>query len=134
MNDNHAKNILGTELQSCCLDPMTGYFRDGFCEELSVGRPLEKEIGSHALGYISEISQQQIPTYRERDNYHYRLGDFIGQAGIEKNFDLDLRGTDGYQFMEVDARGRMKRLIKGKLNNISKGKIKADYLMSFYSK
>ena len=27
-----------------------------------------------------------------------------------------------------------KRLIKGKLNNISKGKVKADYLMSFYSK
>ena len=27
-----------------------------------------------------------------------------------------------------------KRLIKGKLNNISKGKIKANYLMSFYSK
>lgn len=74
----------------------------------------DKEIGSHALGYISEISQQQIPTYRERDNYPYRLGDFIGQAGIEKNFDLNLRGTDGYQFMEVDARGRMKRLIKGK--------------------
>ena len=27
-----------------------------------------------------------------------------------------------------------KRLIKGKLNNISKGKVKAGYLMSFYSK
>lgn len=27
-----------------------------------------------------------------------------------------------------------KRLIKGKLNTISKGKVKADYLMSFYSK
>lgn len=27
-----------------------------------------------------------------------------------------------------------KRLIKGKLNNISNGKVKADYLMSFYSK
>jgi peptide deformylase len=26
-----------------------------------------------------------------------------------------------------------KRLIKGKLNNISKGKVKAGYLMSFYS-
>ncbi len=74
----------------------------------------DKEIGSHALGYISEISQQQLPTYRERDNYNYKLGDFIGQAGIEKNFDLDLRGEDGYQFMEVDARGRMKRLIGGK--------------------
>ncbi len=74
----------------------------------------DKEIGSHALGYISEISQQQIPTYRERDDYGYKLGDFIGQAGIEKNFDLELRGKDGYQFMEVDARGRMKRLIGGK--------------------
>ena len=26
-----AKNILGTELQSCCTDPITGFFRDGYC-------------------------------------------------------------------------------------------------------
>ena len=26
-----AKNILGTELQSCCTEPMTGFFRDGYC-------------------------------------------------------------------------------------------------------
>ena len=26
-----AKNILGTDLQACCFDPMTGFFRDGFC-------------------------------------------------------------------------------------------------------
>ena len=25
------KNVLGTELQACCFDPITGYFRDGFC-------------------------------------------------------------------------------------------------------
>jgi uncharacterized protein len=25
------KNVLGTELQACCFDPLTGYFRDGFC-------------------------------------------------------------------------------------------------------
>ena len=31
MNDNKPKNILGTALQSCCTDPMTGYFRDGYC-------------------------------------------------------------------------------------------------------
>jgi len=74
----------------------------------------DKEVGSHALGYISEISRKQLPIYRERDDYPYKLGDFIGQAGIEKQFDLKLRGTDGYQFMEVDARGRMTRLIKGK--------------------
>ena len=25
------KNVLGEELQSCCTDPMTGFYRDGFC-------------------------------------------------------------------------------------------------------
>jgi uncharacterized protein (DUF2237 family) len=25
------KNVLGTDLQACCFDPMTGYYRDGFC-------------------------------------------------------------------------------------------------------
>jgi len=28
---NAAKNVLGTELKSCCIDPMTGYYRDGVC-------------------------------------------------------------------------------------------------------
>ncbi len=27
-----AKNVLGTELKSCCFDPMTGFYRDGFCQ------------------------------------------------------------------------------------------------------
>jgi len=25
------KNVLGTELAHCCFDPLTGFFRDGFC-------------------------------------------------------------------------------------------------------
>lgn len=74
----------------------------------------DKEIGSHVLGYISEISQSQLPKYRKRDNVDYKLGDFIGQNGVEEKFDIHLRGEDGYQFMEVDARGRMKRIINNK--------------------
>jgi len=27
-----SKNVLGTELKPCCYDPMTGFYRDGFCE------------------------------------------------------------------------------------------------------
>ena len=27
-----AKNVLGEELQSCCTDPMTGYYRNGCCD------------------------------------------------------------------------------------------------------
>ncbi len=26
-----AKNVLGTNLEICCNSPMTGYYRDGFC-------------------------------------------------------------------------------------------------------
>ncbi len=26
-----AKNVLGTDLQPCCYEPMTGFYRDGFC-------------------------------------------------------------------------------------------------------
>jgi len=31
MAKKKAKNILGTELQLCCTDPVTGFFRDGYC-------------------------------------------------------------------------------------------------------
>lgn len=27
-----SKNVLGTDLKSCCYDPMTGFYRDGFCQ------------------------------------------------------------------------------------------------------
>ena len=36
------------------------------------------------------------------------------KARIEQEFDNFLRGEDGYQFMEVDARGRMRRAVKSK--------------------
>lgn len=26
-----ARNVLNTPLEACCTDPMTGYYRDGFC-------------------------------------------------------------------------------------------------------
>ena len=26
------KNVLGTELKCCCLKPLTGFYRDGFCQ------------------------------------------------------------------------------------------------------
>lgn len=37
------KNVLGTQLKSCCTKPMTGFYRDGFC---SSG---EEDQGSHTV-------------------------------------------------------------------------------------
>jgi penicillin-binding protein 2 len=79
----------------------------------------DKEIGAHLLGYISEISQIQLPKLRERDKMEYRLGDFIGQFGIEEQLDKYLRGENGHEFVEVDARGRRKRYIN--TDNLFKG-------------
>jgi uncharacterized protein len=31
MPSQTAKNVLGGVLQSCCLEPRTGFYRDGFC-------------------------------------------------------------------------------------------------------
>jgi penicillin-binding protein 2 len=72
-------------------------------------------VGAHLLGYISEISQNQLPQLKKRDNFDYRLGDTIGQSGLEEKLDLDIRGEDGYEYMEVDARGRKRRVINSEL-------------------
>ena len=36
-------NVLGTELRSCCRDPMTGFFRDGYC------RTGPEDLGLHTV-------------------------------------------------------------------------------------
>jgi penicillin-binding protein 2 len=80
---------------------------------------VDKEIGAHVLGYISEISQEKLTRYRKRDKIHYRLGDFIGQFGIEEKLDKILRGKNGFEFVEVDALGRKKKYIN--TDNLFKG-------------
>lgn len=79
----------------------------------------DRDVGAHLLGYISEISQLQLPKLRRRDGMDYRLGDFIGQFGIEEQLDKYLRGANGHEFVEVDARGRRKRYIN--TDNLFKG-------------
>lgn len=64
------------------------------------------ESGAHILGYIAEMNQSQLPKYSQRDGIQYVLGDFIGQFGVEEVADKTLRGENGIEFVEVDARGR----------------------------
>ncbi len=37
------KNILGTDLELCCIDPVTGFFRDGFCHTN------QADVGTHVI-------------------------------------------------------------------------------------
>ena len=37
------KNVLGTELQACCFEPKTGFYRDGFCKTGA------EDVGTHVV-------------------------------------------------------------------------------------
>ncbi|KXK08448.1 MAG: Beta-lactam-inducible penicillin-binding protein [Microgenomates bacterium OLB22] len=64
---------------------------------------------AHMLGY------RQLATPEDIKNYACRVQltaqDTIGKAGIEKLFDCELRGTDGYKLVQHDARGRQVRVL-----------------------
>jgi penicillin-binding protein 2 len=65
----------------------------------------EGAIAAQVLGYVSEISPEQVEA-RTKDGYG--PGDRIGQAGIEGAYDMYLRGRPGIGRVYVDALGRVK--------------------------
>lgn len=68
---------------------------------------------AHVLGYVGEISPEQLkrPRYKENKENPYKPGDIIGQEGLESTYDETLRGRDGYIEVEVDSRGRIQRTL-----------------------
>jgi penicillin-binding protein 2 len=58
------------------------------------------EITAHVLGYCGQITQAQLDRRPER-----RMGDVVGQDGIERLYDVQLRGIDGEQRVRVNAVG-----------------------------
>ena len=71
-----------------------------------VERPLRSypfNSGAHILGYISEVSPKQI----EQSGSFYRMGDYIGQSGLESNYEKVLMGQRGVQYLIKDNRNRL---------------------------
>ena len=56
----NAKNVLGTKLESCCLDPLTGYFRDGFCHTNI------QDVGTHVV--CAQITDEFLQFTLSRGN------------------------------------------------------------------
>jgi penicillin-binding protein 2 len=67
---------------------------------------------SHVLGYVGTVSEKELNDTdddEENDNVLAIPGFRIGKSGIEKQYDLDLRGEAGNLQMEVNARGSVVR-------------------------
>ncbi|WP_192868204.1 penicillin-binding protein 2 [Calderihabitans maritimus] len=75
-------------------------------------------LAGHILGFIGQINEQELETYRE---YNYELNDKIGKTGLEKVFELwkdepriiGLRGRKGFRQVEVNVRDQIVRELPG---------------------
>ncbi|MDJ0625754.1 MAG: DUF2237 domain-containing protein [Candidatus Caenarcaniphilales bacterium] len=54
------KNVLGGNLLSCCQDPVTGFFRDGFC------RTIQEDMGVHVV--CAKVTKEFLEYSKGRGN------------------------------------------------------------------
>lgn len=69
---------------------------------------LDEFSAAHLIGYMSEISPDELKKRKDRG---YRIGDFIGKFGIERVGEGYLRGKRGGRQVEVNAIGQVVRVI-----------------------
>ena len=62
---------------------------------------------AHVIGYVAKVNREDMtPTGPNSEPIMLHPGFRIGRQGVEKAFDLDLRGRPGARKIEVDANGR----------------------------
>lgn len=66
------------------------------------------DLAAHILGYTGEMTDEEL---EERKDEGYRLGDVIGQMGVESAYEKSLRGEWGGQQVEVDGIGQVVRIL-----------------------
>lgn len=71
-------------------------------------RSYPKNIAAHALGYISEVSPNQVQKLE-----YYTQGDYIGASGLELKYEDLLRGQKGAKYVVVDVHNNQKGVYQG---------------------
>ena len=67
------------------------------------------QLTSHVLGYVGRINQKDLTVI---DEGNYRGTTHIGKTGLEKYYEAELHGMVGRQKVEVNAQGRVLRVIE----------------------
>nr|WP_290223337.1 penicillin-binding protein 2 [Trichocoleus desertorum] len=75
------------------------------------------DLAAHVLGYTGEMSDEELD---KRKDEGYRLGDVIGQMGVEAAYEKQLRGEWGGQQVEVDGMGQVVRILGEKQTQAGK--------------
>ncbi|MCM1984915.1 penicillin-binding protein 2 [Lyngbya confervoides] len=75
------------------------------------------DLAAHVLGYIGEINEQQLDRWNQDlaaanpSEQAYRLGDLVGQLGVEYTHDRTLHGQWGGEQVEVNGSGQVVRIL-----------------------
>lgn len=68
---------------------------------------------AHLVGYVGEVSDADLTNDRFPGA---RMGTIVGRDGLESQYDSILRGREGMQYVEVNARGAMVRQDESELS------------------
>jgi penicillin-binding protein 2 len=83
------------------------YKFNGFFVQARTVRKYTYPIAAHLLGYVGEVNQSIVDT-----SDYYKSGDYIGQSGVEKAYELALRGKKGVQIKMRDVHNNIKGSFK----------------------
>ena len=73
-------------------------------ERVFLRRYPHDEVGAHLFGTVGEVTKEQLD---ERDYSGAKMGDRVGQSGVEATYDRYLRGRNGATRVQVDAMGTL---------------------------
>lgn len=76
---------------------------EGFYTRFRTAREYPRKIGGNLLGYVSEVSDNDVKRWE-----YYSPGDYIGVGGVESAYETLLRGEKGVSYRVYDTHGALK--------------------------
>ena len=116
------QKLLSVQTYAALQEKLANY--EGFDVQKRTIRYYPDSIASHFLGYMREVTQSDIEKY----NGYYKSGDYIGKTGIEKEYEVNLRGTKGVTHILYNVKNVAQgKYADGKLDSMA---ISGDQLIS----
>lgn len=87
-------------------------FHRGIGYKVDINRIYADDITMpHLIGYMSQITDNTIGYYKtaEFQDTDYKIGERVGVSGLEKFYEVELRGEKGYHRLETNAKGQVLR-------------------------
>ncbi|MGL4999262.1 MAG: penicillin-binding protein 2 [Cetobacterium sp.] len=72
---------------------------------------IKDTLAAHTIGYVKKITEKEYGVLKEEG---YSPRDIVGKTGIEKVYDIHMKGKPGYDYIEVNALNKAQKIEKSK--------------------